>query len=111
MLAIEPLVKVPRWGMVLGAASYAVYLVHTPVNAVVQHLARHLPPSWLGWGAGHAVLVASGLAVGIAVHRLFERPVTRWLRTALAARIGRSAAAANDAGALAMAAPGRQGEA
>jgi len=106
LVAIEPLVRVPRWAVLLGAASYAVYLVHTPVNALAQRLAAHLPAASLAVGAGHLLLVGSGVATGVALHLMFERPVTRWLRAMLPAAAAQEAQAD---GALASIGTPRQG--
>jgi peptidoglycan/LPS O-acetylase OafA/YrhL len=75
MICIESQVKVPDWAMLLGAASYAIYLVHTPLNSVVQHIAVRL-----GDGAGHMLLMVSGIGAGIVLHLVFEKPVARLLR-------------------------------
>ena len=70
----------------LGVASYAVYLFHTLSNAVVQRLAVRLPEGLLAVGAGHLLLVAVGVVVGVAIDQWFDRPVRRtlkrWLLTA-----------------------------
>jgi peptidoglycan/LPS O-acetylase OafA/YrhL len=75
MICVESRVKIPEWAMLLGAASYAIYLVHTPVNAVVQYVALGL-----GDGAGQALLMVSGIGAGIVLHLFFEKPITRLLR-------------------------------
>lgn len=75
MICIESRVKVPEWAMLLGAASYAIYLVHTPVNSVVQRIAVHL-----GDGFGHLLIIISGIGAGIVLHIFFEKPVARLLR-------------------------------
>lgn len=75
MICIESRVKMPDWAMLLGAASYAIYLVHTPVNSIVQHVAVRL-----GDGVGHVLLIVSGIGAGIVLHLFFEKPVTRLLR-------------------------------
>jgi exopolysaccharide production protein ExoZ len=75
MICIESRVKIPQWAMLLGAASYAIYLVHTPVNSIVQHVAVRL-----GDGMGHLLLFVSGIGAGIVLHIFFEKPVTRLLR-------------------------------
>lgn len=80
LLAVEERRAAPGWAVALGAASYATYLVHTPVNSVMQHLARLLPEPVLALGGGHALLTVAGVAVGVAVHRVFEAPVARALR-------------------------------
>lgn len=83
MVAVEPIVAVPRWGMTLGSASYAIYLVHVPVNTLMQRVAQRLPDGWRAWGAGHLLLVLCGVTAGIAVHWIIEKPITRWLRARL----------------------------
>lgn len=75
MVCVEDRVKVPRWGVLLGGASYAIYLVHVPVNLFVPAMAARL-----GNGLGHAVIILAGIGAGVLVHILFERPITRALR-------------------------------
>lgn len=75
MVCIESKVKIPQWAMLLGAASYAIYLVHTPVNSVAQRVAVHL-----GDGFGHLLIIASGIGAGIVLHLVFEKPVAHLLR-------------------------------
>lgn len=75
MICIESRVKIPEWAMLIGAASYAIYLVHTPLNSIVQHIAVRL-----GDGIGHVLIIVSGIAAGIVLHLFFEKPVARLLR-------------------------------
>jgi peptidoglycan/LPS O-acetylase OafA/YrhL len=75
MICIEQRVKIPQWAMLLGGASYAIYLVHTPVNSIVQRIAVHL-----GDGFGHLLIIISGIGAGIVLHLVFEKPVARLLR-------------------------------
>jgi len=75
-----------RMLLVLGAASYSIYLVH---HLVVQSLVR-----MAGGGTPHpslALAMAEGLAifivatlVGIAVHTWVEKPASNWLRRRIA---------------------------
>jgi exopolysaccharide production protein ExoZ len=60
----------------LGDASYALYLVHEPAEAVVAHTLGWTDP-WLFYPAAFAAAVAAGLAS----HRWIERPLTRWTRS------------------------------
>lgn len=65
-----------------GDISYALYLVHIPLMLAVQMLWRHF--RW-PYGAMQEVLfvvLVCALSYGVAIlaHRLFERPVTRWLQ-------------------------------
>ncbi len=74
--------------MLLGAASYSIYLVH---HVVIQYLARAgagLPPdasglALLAVGAGMFVIAA---AVGVAAHLWIEKPMTRLLKRPRARR-------------------------
>lgn len=75
LLCIEDRVTIPEWAMLLGSASYAIYLVHVPVNSFSQVVAARL-----GDGLGHALIFFAGIGVGIGVHLVFEKRVTRYLR-------------------------------
>ena len=75
LLCIEPAVRVPRFLLLLGGASYAMYLIHTPINSLIQRLGPWQPP-----GLSHLVVIACGVAGGIALHLLIELPLARWLR-------------------------------
>ena len=60
----------------LGAASYAIYLVHSPVISVVAEVLQPFG----GRAFVFLTCVSLGVGVGMAYHVLFERPVMRWLR-------------------------------
>lgn len=81
LLCIEDRVRVPQFAVLLGGASYAVYLVHVPVLAVLQ---RFIAP--LGDGIAHVLLFLLASAAGVVVHLLFELPVTKALRSRLLPR-------------------------
>ena len=74
-----------RGGVILGDASYALYLLHPFVIRALRELAMRTPIGGLAdpWGF---VMVAVLLAVAAAavVNRIFERPVTRAARQLLA---------------------------
>lgn len=70
-------VRVPAVAVLLGNASYAIYLVHNPLIAV---LARAAPPHWaaaLGW------FIVASTAAGLAYHLWYERPAIRLVRSLL----------------------------
>jgi exopolysaccharide production protein ExoZ len=77
--------------MLLGAASYSIYLVHAFVLAVVERIAIRM-------GLGHgpmlpvtmAVALALALAAGVMLHLLFERPLDQALRRAVRRMSGAS---------------------
>ena len=70
---------VPRWLASLGSASYAVYLFHLLGFAVAwqafTRLGIVMPAA--GW---FVVLAGSGVVMGLAMHRLVERPMLAALR-------------------------------
>ncbi|MBS0560534.1 MAG: acyltransferase [Proteobacteria bacterium] len=73
--------RAPAVAVFLGAASYAVYLVHVPAMAALAFVAPPLIglPEWVAVMA----LAAGGTAAGIALHVLVERPMLRTLRRRL----------------------------
>jgi peptidoglycan/LPS O-acetylase OafA/YrhL len=83
VLRFEPLTRVlsARPFAILGDISYAVYLMHVPLQmlalAVTRAYGIHLATTdaRLLWGY-MAVLIAASTAV----HYVFERPMRRWLR-------------------------------
>ena len=82
----------PRPALVLlGDASYALYLVHVLViiwlRPLLPRMTALMPEhaalvGWLEFG----LTAAAALALALAVHRGFERPVDRWLRRGRPAR-------------------------
>lgn len=78
-LAIEGDGGPPDWpfAAALGDASYALYLVHEPAQAIVAHT--------LGWSHPwlfRPIAIFAAIAAGLACHRWIERPMTAWLRSA-----------------------------
>jgi peptidoglycan/LPS O-acetylase OafA/YrhL len=68
------------FGILLGDASYSLYLLHPLVIATMgQTLAPWFGFSSAPWLAAFVMIVGS-VAVSIAAHTLFERPMTRWLQ-------------------------------
>lgn len=67
----------PRTVMLLGSASYAIYLVHDPVISATVRLAQK---SQLSAGFGCLVLFIAATLCGIAYHLAVERPALRRLR-------------------------------
>ena len=71
--------------LLLGAASYALYLVHDPLISLVTRLAGPLPS--VGWLPAMLALAALSVAASLAYHLLWERPVLR-LAARGAAKVG-----------------------
>lgn len=78
-------VRVGRWLMALGNASYAIYLVHFPLLSVIARVVGHAGPL-----ATYHLSILAGLvlsiAAGICYHLVYEKPVLKWVRT----QIGRA---------------------
>ena len=73
--ALRPLV-------VLGAASYAVYLVHNPVLSLAVRLVRVVLPEIGVWSA-FSVIVLIATVVGMVYWRWYEQPMLAWVRARL----------------------------
>ncbi len=66
-----------RLGVLLGDASFAIYLTHNTVILLLFNASKHLhrlPPPI----AFHTGLTVIALAAGMIVHRLVERPLIAW---------------------------------
>lgn len=73
-------VPAPRFLLYLGAASYSVYLVHSPVQSV---LARVLPIISESWSPVLAFWVISGasLVAGIIYFAFYEKHAVAWCKS------------------------------
>lgn len=66
-----------RLAMLLGDASFAIYLVHNPALLVLLELSRHQAVP-LHSALILALLVGLATAVGVLVHKKVEAPLIRW---------------------------------
>lgn len=82
IVQLEPVVGFRHWTLplLLGDASYSIYLAHTAVLPLLDPVVRHLPPSALVQGAA---LVLGSAVAGVTVHLVIERRLvrcsSRWL--------------------------------
>jgi peptidoglycan/LPS O-acetylase OafA/YrhL len=68
----------PRWPtflVLLGNASYSIYLVHNPVLSVAQRLSQH---AGLHWISGLCLGVIMSVAAGYLYHVMLERRAVRF---------------------------------
>lgn len=65
-------IAVPGWLLLLGNASYAIYLVHGPIASLAARAAGRIAPD--SWPAGVALCMAFGVAGGLLYHLAYERP-------------------------------------
>jgi exopolysaccharide production protein ExoZ len=84
----QGLARVGRLPVLLGTASYSIYLVHVPAMMLLAGgLAAIGVPGWTAM----LLLAFAGMASGLALHVLVERPALRALhRMALSSRAGNS---------------------
>lgn len=72
-----------RVPVLLGNASYCIYLFHWTSFAMLKPLLPHQSASGASWPWIAALLLAhllSAILVGIAIHFYVEQPMTRWLK-------------------------------
>ncbi|MEQ1780955.1 MAG: acyltransferase [Hyphomonadaceae bacterium] len=72
----HPVVKL-RWFLLLGDASYSIYLWHFPSNSIWDAIAQaaHMP-TWLAI----CFISVGGVVTGVAAYLLVERPIRNWIR-------------------------------
>ena len=67
----------PRFPLMLGSASYAIYLVHNPIASVVARFTRQLD-SLL---ATFTICVVFGVVAGLIYHVFYEKPALKYIRS------------------------------
>lgn len=69
--------RIPKPILLLGAASYAIYLVHNPVQSLVARVLQKGD----SWFLTFTICCLAGVALGVLYHLFYERPILRWLPT------------------------------
>jgi peptidoglycan/LPS O-acetylase OafA/YrhL len=69
--------------VLLGDASYALYILHEPISQIVKHALAESAPAWLGSASFSLVITVVSVGASVLTARYFERPTRAWLRTAL----------------------------
>ena len=72
--------RVPAPLLLLGDASYSVYLVHSAALSLVAALTHHLIPSVLPPELLFALATLTALLAGVVAHLLVEKPLLGWMR-------------------------------
>lgn len=90
LLEIQKSIIVQSWLVLLGDASYSIYLVHNPLLSVISRVVGHvfIISSW--W---FAILfgVISSVCIGILYHKVIEKPSIFYFRQLLERYTGRMA--------------------
>lgn len=66
---------IPSSMLLLGAASYAIYLIHNPIQSLVARALKGLD-SWL---LTFAACIVAGVVAGVCYNLIYERPALRML--------------------------------
>jgi peptidoglycan/LPS O-acetylase OafA/YrhL len=72
--------------MIVGEASYSIYILHAPILSYWTHVR----PRQMPWEVDLGLFLSIVTAISIAAHYLFEQPVRKWIRSALAGRNGKT---------------------
>lgn len=72
----------PRWMVLMGDASYSIYLIHNPLVSLTSRLVARLH-GYASWGLGMFVGIISSVIVGVLYHLLVEKPLIRFFRQRL----------------------------
>jgi exopolysaccharide production protein ExoZ len=72
--------KAPAALLLLGEASYAIYLIHSAALSVFAVLNHKLWPGVLPAPVAYVLAAAFGVGAGVVVHRVIERPLLRAMR-------------------------------
>lgn len=75
-----------RVGVLIGDASYALYLSHPFVIRPLREIGNHLPAVWLSPASYAATCALAAIVVSVATHLAIEKPMNRYLREYLAPR-------------------------
>jgi len=69
----------PRWMVLMGDASYSIYLIHNPLVSLTSRFVGRLH-RFASWGLGMFVGVISSVVVGVLYHLFIEKPLIRLFR-------------------------------
>lgn len=78
--------RAPAFLMLLGNASYSIYLVHSPVLSVLAAIANRIPAAYANPWMIYGLLVVFSVAAGLASHLIVERPLLAGIRKLQALR-------------------------
>jgi exopolysaccharide production protein ExoZ len=71
--------KFPHWMVLIGDASYSIYLVHNPLVGLTSRLVGRFP-SFGTWGVGMLIGTVASILIGVLYHLTVEKPLIRVFR-------------------------------
>jgi peptidoglycan/LPS O-acetylase OafA/YrhL len=77
----EGKVAVPKPLVLIGVASYTLYLTHEAFEGLLLKIVRHVP--WLGGEEVYVLVAAGTVVIGVVVYLLVERPILERLKGGL----------------------------
>ena len=79
--AVNSRMRFPAWLILVGDASYVLYLIHASTLSNLMKISDALGlPAWYANALGSCVLYAMVVAAACIAHLYIELPMTRWLR-------------------------------
>ena len=79
LLERQDKLALPRWMVLIGDASYSIYLIHNPLVSLTSRVVGRLH-GIASWGVGMLVGVALSVFVGVLYHLFIEKPLIRLFR-------------------------------
>jgi peptidoglycan/LPS O-acetylase OafA/YrhL len=86
VLAAESKWRVPRWAVLIGDASYSIYLVHLTTFIIFRRLTEGLAQGPLMHTLWLCAIVAAGIVPGVLLHLFVEKPMLRVFARRIAQR-------------------------
>lgn len=79
MLERQGKLVLPRRMVLIGDASYSIYLIHNPLVSLTSRLVGRLQ-GYASWGLGMLVGVFASVVIGVLYHLIVEKPLIRLFR-------------------------------
>jgi hypothetical protein len=79
LLERQGMFALPFWMVLIGDASYSIYLIHDPLVSLTSRLVGRLR-GFASWELGMFVGVVSSVVVGVLYHLFIEKPLIRLFR-------------------------------
>lgn len=81
VVSLKDRMRSPQWAILIGDASYAIYLVHLTLFLTYRRVTYAVPHDALAHVIWLIGLCGTSIGFGIAVHLYVEKPLLRWMRS------------------------------